>query len=170
MQKVYRTISYSPITFGNMKIIKPWIDLKINTKFSPRLHPAVSICTKKVYSYSDGVILYTGVDHRARYVVIVQYDESTCFRYSNLRSVEVESGQIISECEYLGEADNFLEFEYLSVYSNLPIALDILESYEGYLKWAIHVCGITLYKHNPELLFDDIIKLHTFETPSLDKR
>ena len=81
-------IDYKDITDLEYRVQIPWIDgsdRRLYRKYG-MLHTGVSIPAKRVYSYSQGVVVSCGVQ-ADKYFITIQYDGYSLFRYCNLGQI-----------------------------------------------------------------------------------
>lgn len=140
-------IDYKEITDLDFRITIPWIDgsdRKLYRKYG-MLHTGVSIPAKRVYSYSQGVVVSCGVQ-ADKYFITIQYDGYTLFRYCNLKSIGVSVGDIVDAGDRLGTVSGQFRFEYCT-------------SKDESL-FPVRIGDITYYKQNPELVFSGNVDLN----------
>lgn len=104
------------ITQQDSKVLRSWLDdlgaQSYNSK--ERYHTGVDLSATSVYAFCNCVCVYVGQDESDKIAVIVQYDRNRAFRFSNLISADVISGQALPKGTKIGIADNFVHFELLT--------------------------------------------------------
>lgn len=104
------------ITQQDSKVLRTWLD-DLGTQpynSSERYHTGVDLSATSVYAFCSCVCVYVGNDEKDKIAVIVQYDRNRAFRFSNLKSSDVIGGQPLPKGTKIGEADNFVHFEFLT--------------------------------------------------------
>lgn len=147
---------YSPVTKSTTEVIRPWYVSEEYDRQSLRINPGIDLSCKSVYSICTGCVIYIGQDTTAinRYSVLVQYDTTHFFMYSNLVDTSVNLNDIISLGQLIGSADRFVHFEALQLdYSNPQLRVMIYEK--------------TYYKIDPTSYADGSISL--FPKSNLDR-
>ena len=117
------------ITQSNAEILKDWsVD-------SYNVHTGIDISSKNVFSLTSGVVLAVGQVGK-HYCITIQYDVCNLLRYEHLSSVSVGAGDVVQGGTYIGEADNFVHFEYAT-------------TDQGTSRWSVRIGCCTYWKQNP---------------------
>ncbi len=129
-------IDYKELTDQEFKIIMPWISVSEKAEYYKydTLHTGIDIAGTRAYSYCKGVVVAIGIQ-LDRITVTVQFDASTLFRYGNLRSCDVDLGDVVSAGDRIGTCRDHLHFEYCT-------------SKEQSL-FPVRISGSTYFKQNP---------------------
>lgn len=146
---VYKKLSNSPLTKSDTNILVPYIDNKKNSWYKTYggYHTGVDVEGSEIYAYQSGIVIQIGdLDNNLK-SVLIQYTASICLRYSNMSSLIVNMGDVIKPGDILGIAKKFVHFEYLS-------------KNEDNSMWPLRVGTMTYFKHDPELIFDGVVKLN----------
>lgn len=129
-------IKNCPITNEDSMILKKWMDEDPIIHFGQQVqyHTGIDLTAHSVYVPFNCVCTYTGYGEDDKNVVIVQYDKYRSFRFANLSSVAVKGGDILDKGTQIGDADEYVHFEYL----NRKIS-----------QWVVRVGHEEYYKHDP---------------------
>ena len=124
------------ITQQDSKILRSWLDdLGVqNYNSEERYHTGVDLAATSVYAFCSCVCVYVGQDENDKVAVIVQYDRNRAFRFSNLISADVISGQALEKGTVIGSADSFVHFELLTREESL---------------WGVRAGNESYWKHDP---------------------
>lgn len=143
-------ISYQDITHGTTQVLVPWIESTADAQYKSYggYHTGIDLKADEVYSCESGVVTQVGTDSSGMYELTVQYDAAVSLRYMHLKHVSVRAGAILHKGDFVGTADKYVHFEYISVNA------------EG-SKWPVRVGKVTYFKHNPELLFSGQVLLNS---------
>lgn len=144
----YGTINDCIITKRNSLILLPYIvsiDSKEYKLNQYELHDGVDIQCNDVYTPCNCVILQViNVDD---YIgVLLQYSVDICLRFTHLKSVDVTPGQLVYSDTKIGEAYQFVHFEYLNIVKP-----------DQETNWLVRFGPIQLYKCDPMLILDKSI-------------
>lgn len=148
---MYRKLEFSTVTNSSLSILYPYVDNIKNEwyKMYGGYHTGIDISSKSAYSIVDGVVIQIGQDYQS-YSVTVQYDSDNIFRYKNLKSVNVNEGQVIHQSDLVGTCIKFFHFEYASRERSGSI-------------WPVRIGEVTYYKHNPEPIIDGKINIFKYD-------
>ena len=139
-------IDYKDITDQDYKVLIPWIDgsdRKLVQKYKT-LYTGVQLQAKRVFSYSQGVVVSIGVQ-ADKFFVTIQFDAYTLFRYCDLRSVDVSISDIVQAGDLIGTASGKFRFEYCTSKEQSIFPVRIGKS--------------TYYKQDPEQVFSGKVLL-----------
>lgn len=104
-------------------------------------HLGVDVEAENVYCPCYGVCIYNGLlDNKPS--CTVQYSENICLRFTHLREVLVEPGDLVTYDQQIALADEYVHFEYLT-------------SEQSYPYFRVFFCceqSYYLYKHDPMLI------------------
>lgn len=105
-------------------------------------HHCYNICPGKIIAcgkQSDG------------YAVSVLVNDTQLVRYTRLHTCDVENGQTLSVNDYIGSSKTSFMLEYCT-------------STES--RWPVRICNLTFYKHNPEDIITDKLRVEYVEDAS----
>lgn len=108
----------------------------------------LDIEAKEVYSICPGKVISATNDGAFKHAVTVLVNSNQIVRYTNLQSVNVREGSVISIKTLIGHADKFVRFEYCT-------------ASPGDSKWPVRIKSVTMYKQDPLGLLTGRIKLNT---------
>lgn len=147
---IYKKLINCPITRTSSAALFPYIDSEDSGWYSiyGGYHDGIDIEAKSVHSICQGVVLFIGqeYDDNNLYEISIQYDADCCLRYCHLSSVIVNKGDAVYSGSMIGEAKDFVHFEYVSIPKNNSI-------------WPVRIGSQTYYKHNPEQYADGTLQL-----------
>lgn len=140
----YGKIKRCTISHTDAPIILPYIDSVDNINYirnKRQLHSGIDISCNVIYAPCNCVILSTNkVDTFD--AIILQYSASICLRFTHLKSVVVQPGNLILADTKLGVADSYVHVEYLDTsVGTIP-------------DWVVRIGPLQLYKHNPISMLD----------------
>ena len=129
-------IDYKYITDEPFKVILPWISVSDKKEYYKHdtLHTGIDILGNRAYSYSTGVVVAIAIQID-RMTVTIQFDAKTLFRYANLRSCDLNLGDIVSAGDRVGTCKGHLHFEYCTT--------------ETKSLFPVHIGDMTYFKQNP---------------------
>ena len=132
-------IDYSDVTNGPAEIIKDYIDVDyLENKRQVELHSGVDIRCNKVYSLSYGVVKLIG-NNSTRHSIFISADDTNGYNYCHMKNVAVNYYDSVDVGTYLGEADDYLHFEYLNKQES---------------RWPFRIGTETWYKHHPKYVLE----------------
>lgn len=131
MEKIENCI----ITGGTTNIVKYYVDSIKDPRYKEYhgYHSGVDLTANSVYSLFPGQVIFVG-NYMGKYSVTVRFDLSNCFRFDNLISCNVSSGDYVDFGSLLGSCDEFVHVEYINLTQSM---------------WCVRLCGIDYYKHDP---------------------
>lgn len=149
MAAVYKKLSNSPLTKSDTNILVPYIDSQSHSWYKKYggYHTGVDVEGSEIYAYQSGVVIQIGDLDDGLKAVVIQYTANISLRYANMSSLLIKMGDVIKPGELIGIAKKFVHFEYLS------------KTKENSM-WPVRVGTMTYFKHDPELIFDDVVKLN----------
>ena len=104
-------------------------------------HTGVDILADEIYTTCKGVCIYNGlIDEQPS--CTIQYSQNICLRFSHLKEVSVEQGQLVSYNQQIGLADKYVHFEYLTSERSYPYFRVFFNANQSYF----------MYKHDPMLV------------------
>ena len=129
-------IDYKELTDQGFKVIMPWISVSEKAEYYKydTLHTGIDIAGTRAYSYCKGVVVAIGIQID-RMTVTVQFDANTLFRYGNLRSCDLNLGDIVSAGDRIGTCKGHLHFEYCTT--------------DEKSLFPVRIGDITYFKQNP---------------------
>lgn len=131
-------LEYCDVTQGPAEIVKSYIDVDfLENKIATELHSGVDIKTTSVYSVSPGLVKLIGNVDGKHVNIFIQSDDTNCYNYCHMKTCAVEYYDAVELGTYLGEADEFVHFEYLNTQRS---------------RWPFRIGTSTWYKHNPEVV------------------
>lgn len=111
-------------------------------------HVGIDIKASDVYTPCQSVVIYDGLVENKPSITI-QYSPNICLRFTHLKKNTVISGEVLEKDDKIGEADEFVHFEYLTseqTYPNFRVFFNAQE--ESYF----------MYKHDPYLVLEQNIR------------
>ena len=140
---IYRVIENCPITRTTSNMLYPYIDNENDKwyRIYGGFHTGVDLECQSVHSACQGIVLDIGQDLDELYEVTVQYDANQCLRYCHLQSILVKENDLIDEGQWIGDAKDFVHFEYVDTNDSEAI-------------WTFRAGVMTYFKHDPELYAD----------------
>lgn len=111
-------------------------------------HVGVDIKADDVFTPCQCVVIYDGLVEK-RPSITIQYSTNICLRFTHLKKSSVISGEVLEKDAKIGEADEFVHFEYLTseqTYPNFRVFFNA--QHDSYF----------MYKHNPYLVLEQNIR------------
>lgn len=145
----YKTYQTCYITKSTGNILVPWISSEKSEWYQIHhgFHTGLDIEANEIYSWESGVVTQIGQSENNLYSVTVQYSGQISLRYMHLKSVYVNTSDVLFAGSFIGIADKHVHFELLI---NDPNSSN----------WPVRIGTITYYKHDPEDLFTGKILLN----------
>jgi len=134
-----RIITNCVITHEDSEILKEY-DVKTGSKV---YHTGVDIKATTLYTPCQGVCIFTGLVSNKPSCTI-QYSQNICIRYTHLKEVSIEAGQLVEYNQNIGIADKYVHFEYLT---SEPI-------YPSFRVFFCATVSYYMYKHDPMLILE----------------
>lgn len=121
----------------NPVLLKPFIDDVKSTSYRvyKGYHPGADVKGTECYAICHCVCTYVGFNQSEKHIVVLQYDHNISFRYTNLTSVEVHLGDLVTQESKIGDCYQYVHIEALD---------DLSKS-----KWPVRVMDRTYWKHDP---------------------
>lgn len=143
-------ITYQDIIHSTALVSVPWIesDSDLQYKSYGGYHTGIDLAASEVYSCTSGVVTQVGTDSSGMHELTIQYDATVSLRYMNLKNVSVRVNAIIHKGDYIGAANKFVHFEYISINKEDS-------------KWPVRIGTVTYFKHDPDLLFTGKVLLNS---------
>lgn len=133
---------FSEINHSGKGIKLPWIGSRKDKLFSRYgFHTGIDLYATGVYSLSSGVVISVGLDGK-HYAVTIQYNSFSALRYLHLKETAVQAGQAVQSGFHVGNADQYVHFEYVTKEQKESI-------------WSVRIGTMTYYKHNPLDMIDE---------------
>ena len=134
------TIENCLITNGeSAEIIRGYIDK------GEQYHTGIDITANEVYSICQGIVIDVGKNSDG-YAVTVQNNQNECVRYMHLKKSDVKVDEYIYIGTFIGLADKFVHFEYITDSQSKPV-------------WPVRINKLTYYKKDPTEVLTGIKKL-----------
>lgn len=148
-RKPFRVIDNCQITRSyNVNVLRPFIESESDPNFRKfgSLSSGVDLEAEQVFAALFGVVLQVGEysDYPGKYCMTIQYDNFTCVRYGNLKTVMFQEGDPIQYADHIGDADGYVHVE-------------LCTRYKDNNRWPVYIQGVTWYKKDPMPFVDDTV-------------
>lgn len=125
------------ITHENSEILKYYGVTSSGTSY----HTGVDIEGTNIYCPCKGVCIFNGLIEN-KPSCTVQYSNNICLRFTHLKEVNVNEGQLVEYDSIIGIADKYVHFEYLTSENTYPHFRVFFNAQNSYF----------MYKHDPMLV------------------
>lgn len=137
------TIQYCPITLSTSEI---------KSDYDTYTHPSLDIFADYVYSPCYGSIVqkcnYIDDKHLS---VVIQFNGIISLRLTNLIECDLNNGDLVRRCQYIGKCDKWVGFELLLYDPPQPPITPFRVTINKYL---------SLYKYDPNLILNGTLVLN----------